>query len=346
MLVACATGPARSPAPVVDRTRPGAVPAAKPATPSGVAKSMPADARGKSYTVKAGDTLYSIALDNGLDYREVAAWNQLPDPNLIKIGQVLQLTEPGSAAVAAEAVASAEPSGVVVKPLRPEGDAPAAGPAKPEAAPTTATSAASPAAVATVGYPKALKLSYSSDAATVARQAEGPLQPAAQARTESRPEAKAEGKSEAKTDTKPEAKPVDSKPAADPKPAAATTAEEEIAWGWPAVGKVITPFSDMGKGIDIGGKTGQPVLAAGAGRVVYAGGGLRGYGKLVIIKHNKTYLSAYAHNSQLLVKEGDNVKKGDKIAEMGNSDAEQVKLHFEIRRFGKPVDPSKYLTAG
>lgn len=350
MLVACATGPARSPAPVVDRTRSGAVPTAKPATPSGVARSMPADTRGKSYTVKAGDTLYSIALDNGLDYREVAAWNQLPDPNLIKIGQVLQLTEPGSASVAApEAVASTETSGVVIKPLKPEGDAPAASPAKPDPAPAAAAAtAATPAAaaVATVSYPKALKLSYSSDAATVARQAEGPLQPAAQARTESKPEAKAEGKPEAKTETKAEPKPADSKPAADPKPAAATTAEEEIAWGWPAVGKVITPFSDMGKGIDIGGKTGQPVLAAGAGRVVYAGGGLRGYGKLVIIKHNKTYLSAYAHNSQLLVKEGDNVKKGDKIAEMGNSDAEQVKLHFEIRRFGKPVDPSKYLTAG
>jgi lipoprotein NlpD len=99
------------------------------------------------------------------------------------------------------------------------------------------------------------------------------------------------------------------------------------------------------KGIDIAGKAGDPVLASADGRVVYAGSGLRGYGNLIILKHNNTYLSAYAHNQALLVKEDQTVRKGQKIAEMGNSDADQVKLHFEIRRQGKPVDPAKYLPA-
>ena len=122
--------------------------------------------------------------------------------------------------------------------------------------------------------------------------------------------------------------------------------DERVEWNWPAAGKVIAPFnetSSSGKGLDIGGTSGQPVLAAGPGKVVYSGNGLRGYGKLVIIKHNKTYLSAYAHNHKILVKEGQGVTRGQKIAEMGDSDADQVKLHFEIRRFGKPVDPMKYL---
>jgi lipoprotein NlpD len=97
--------------------------------------------------------------------------------------------------------------------------------------------------------------------------------------------------------------------------------------------------------MDISGSLGLPVLAAANGKVVYSGTGLRGYGKLVIIKHNNTYLSAYAHNQNILVKEGEEVKKGQKIAEMGSTDTEQVKLHFEIRKQGKPVDPSKYLPA-
>lgn len=114
---------------------------------------------------------------------------------------------------------------------------------------------------------------------------------------------------------------------------------------WPATGKVIAGFSDSAnlKGIDIAGKSGQPVVASAAGRVVYAGTGLRGYGKLIIVKHNSTYLSAYAHNRDILVKEGQQVGKGQKISEMGDTDADQVKLHFEIRRLGKPVDPVKYL---
>lgn len=121
--------------------------------------------------------------------------------------------------------------------------------------------------------------------------------------------------------------------------------EDALQWSLPTSGKVIAQFSeaDNRKGIDISGKLGQSILASAPGKVVYSGSGLRGYGKLIIIKHNKTYLSAYAHNDKVFVKEGQTVKRGDKIAEMGKTDADQVKLHFEVRRLGKPVDPAKYL---
>jgi len=120
--------------------------------------------------------------------------------------------------------------------------------------------------------------------------------------------------------------------------------DENVGWIWPASGPEIAGFSDVGnKGVNIAGKTGAPVLAAGSGTVLYVGNGVRGYGNLVVIKHNATYISVYAHNSKILVAEQQPIKKGQKIAEMGDSDADQVELHFEIRRQGKPVDPMKYL---
>jgi lipoprotein NlpD len=138
--------------------------------------------------------------------------------------------------------------------------------------------------------------------------------------------------------------------AVEPKPVAKapTLAPDDggkLDWAWPAKGKVVAQFSEATslKGIDIAGSAGQPVTASAGGKVVYAGSGLRGYGKLIIIKHNDAYLSAYAHNRDILVKEGQQVSKGQKIAEMGNTDTDQVKLHFEIRRQGKPVDPLRYL---
>lgn len=131
---------------------------------------------------------------------------------------------------------------------------------------------------------------------------------------------------------------------ATPAPAAAPAGEDELAFIWPASGSLIAGFDEArNKGFDIAGKAGDPVLAAADGRVVYAGAGLRGYGNLVILKHNNTFLTAYAHNQTLLVKEDQAVRKGQKIAEMGNTDADRVKLHFEIRRQGKPVDPTRYL---
>jgi lipoprotein NlpD len=123
------------------------------------------------------------------------------------------------------------------------------------------------------------------------------------------------------------------------------TADKEIKqWRWPVKGEVVTSFTKSGrKGVNISGRRGQRVVAAAEGHVVYAGGGLRGYGELIIVKHNKRFLSAYAHNSRILVKEGDNVKIGQGIAEMGDTGTDKIMLHFEIRRDGKPVDPVRYL---
>jgi lipoprotein NlpD len=150
------------------------------------------------------------------------------------------------------------------------------------------------------------------------------------------------------------AKVAEKKPATDKSDVSSTTstpeptkaeviAEPGIRLSWPAKGKVTGEFSETNKGIDIAGKVGEPVLAASDGKVVYAGNSLRGYGNLVIVKHDNTYLTAYAHNSKLLVKEGDAVRKGQKIAEMGDTDATSAKLHFELRVNGKPVNPTPYL---
>ena len=128
--------------------------------------------------------------------------------------------------------------------------------------------------------------------------------------------------------------------------ATSASSEDDLGWIWPGSGPVLAGFDEAkNKGLDIGGAAGDAVLASAEGKVVYAGAGLRGYGNLIILKHNNTFLTAYAHNQTLLVKEDQSVKKGQKIAEMGNSDADRVKLHFEVRRQGKPVDPSKYLPA-
>ncbi|GGL94813.1 peptidoglycan-binding protein LysM [Pseudomonas asuensis] len=138
-------------------------------------------------------------------------------------------------------------------------------------------------------------------------------------------------------------------PAVTAPPATTPTAnvpQSSAGWAWPAKGTLISRYSSNGslnKGIDIAGDLGQPVLAASGGTVVYAGSGLRGYGELIIIKHNETYVSAYGHNRRLLVREGQQVKVGQTIAEMGSTGTDRVKLHFEIRRQGKPVDPLQYL---
>lgn len=140
------------------------------------------------------------------------------------------------------------------------------------------------------------------------------------------------------------ARPVAAAPVTTPAPA--TGSDEDVGWIWPALGTLVAGFDEAkNKGLDIAGKTGDAVVASADGRVVYSGAGLRGYGNLIILKHNNTFLTAYAHNKTLLVKEDQTVKRGQKIAEMGNSDSEKVKLHFEIRRQGKPVDPAKYLPA-
>jgi len=256
------------------------------------------------YTVKPGDTLIRIALETGQNWRDLAAWNNLDNPNLIEIGQVLRVEPRPGDAVA--------PAPVATAPAAASAPAPAAVPAaKPVTTPKVetrsldskpATPAAAPApAPSTVVTSKAASTPAAADAAGASA------------------------------------------------PAAATDAKEvkdadEPAWLWPSNGPVVSGFEEgRRKGLLLGGKAGDPVLAAADGRVVYAGSGLRGYGNLVIVKHNAEYLTAYAHNQTLLVKEDQVVRKGQKIAEMGSTDADRVQLHFEIRKQGKPIDPAKAL---
>ena len=190
--------------------------------------------------------------------------------------------------------------------------------------------------------PKAGKEPYSEQALARAQAQPKFVEPVAvavvpMAKPEVRNETRTEVRTEAKPEPRAEAKPAEA--AAETRVGDAALGSEEITWTWPANGKLIGTFSEGGnKGIDINGKAGDAVLAASSGKVVYSGTGLRGYGKLVIVKHNNTFLTAYAHNQNVLVKEGQSVSKGQKIAEMGNTDADQVKLHFEVRRQGKGLD--------
>jgi lipoprotein NlpD len=276
LVAGCAS---KSPAPVIER---GGQPVA-------AAKDL--------YTVKKGDTLYSIALDHGVDYKELAAWNNIENRNRIQLGQTLKIKAPGA------------PAGTDVAVAKPIATAPSVEKRALDGNNTEMLKR----------EPKAGKEAYS-DQALAQAQVQGQQKPVEPPLVAANPE------------VKPEAKPVE------------PLGADEFVWLWPANGKMIGTFSEgASKGVDIAGKAGDPVLAAGDGKVVYSGTGLRGYGKLVIVKHNNTYLSAYAHNQNVLVKEGQGVSKGQKIAEMGNTDADQVKLHFEVRRLGKPVDPLKYL---
>lgn len=298
VLSACATPPQKAPvierAPGIDRPPP-------PKTTKKTA--VEKDWRPDSYTVKKGDTLYALGLEFGFDYKEIARWNDIPPPYVIKVGQKLKLKESATATPQPAAGKPAE-EGVVATPIKLD-DSPKAKPiGETSPAETTPVPAGAPPAIS---EPKATKTPYSEQTAIPDEKKAEPAKPAE-------------------------------------KPADKVVVEEDaVDWAWPAPGKVLNSFTEAGKGIDIAGEMGQPVLAAAPGKVVYSGSGLRGYGKLVIIKHNKTYLSAYAHNSQILVKEGQEISKGQKIAEIGNSDADRVKLHFEIRKQGKPVDPGKYL---
>jgi lipoprotein NlpD len=245
LLSACTT-PRTKPATIVDRSQAESVSSvASVPTPPGY------------YRVKRGDTVLRIALDQGQSYRDIVRWNNLTDPNLIEVDQLLLVRPPAGK--------------MTIKPLTS----------------AAATSAPQKMADQRMGEPTA------------------------------------EPKLEA---VKPDA----------PAPG--------IRLSWPAKGKVVEDFIDgKNKGIDIAGKLGDPIQAASDGRVVYAGNSLRGYGNLVIVKHDNTYLTAYAHNRNLLVKEGESVRKGQTIAEMGDTDANSVRLHFELRVNGKPVDPLPFL---
>ncbi|MGH6646171.1 peptidoglycan DD-metalloendopeptidase family protein [Aquabacterium sp.] len=286
-LAGCATHNQR--APVEDRNRSGNGASAS----SGPAKVLPgAENAGKPgyYTVKPNDTLIRISLETGQNWRDLATWNNLDNPNLIEVGQVLRVVAPDATASAVGNGASS------TKPIA----APSiqARAIDPKAAASSAASGVKPGASAATG---AASTASGSQAASAAEPVKDPV-------------------------------------AKDPREA------DEPNWQWPANGPTLGGFEEgKRKGLVIGGKAGDPVFAAADGRVVYAGSGLRGYGNLVIIKHNAEYLTAYAHNQTLLVKEDQAVRKGQKIAEMGSTDAERVQLHFEIRKQGKPVDPARQL---
>jgi len=274
-LVLAGCGTRMTKAPVEDRGTSSA-PSSAPGLVVAAIKPLPgAENAGKQgyYTVKAGDTLIRIGLENGQGWKDIARWNNLENANLIEVGQVLRVVPPSSTAVA-----PAADTGVVTRPVTSSAvnPAPAASAAKP------AASAATPAPI-----------------------------------------------------------PAPTNPAS-----TTASSDDEFPFIWPASGSLLAGFDEArNKGYDIAGKAGDPVVAAADGRVVYAGAGLRGYGNLVILKHNNTFLTAYAHNQALLVKEDQAVRRGQKIAEMGSTDADRVKLHFEIRRQGKPVDPVRYLPA-
>lgn len=274
--------PASAPAaatPVAAAASAPAAAASAPGAPADAAKPLPgAENAGKPgyYTVKPGDTMIRIGLESGQNWRDIARWNGIDNPNVLEVGQVLRVAPPPSEAVTVRPVAP--PGAVPGRPLETR-------PAEAASAPATPAPTAPPAPPA------------------------------------------------------PAATPVPSAPAQ-----TARDPEEGIVWSWPAAGPVVTAFDDVrSKGLAIAGRAGDPVLAAADGRVVYAGSGLRGYGNLVIVKHSANYLTAYAHNQSLLVREDDAVRRGQRIAEMGSSDAERVQLHFEIRRQGKPIDPARLL---
>jgi lipoprotein NlpD len=354
LLLALAACASRAPAPIEERA-PRPAPAPPPVAAPAPKPAPEPDWRPPAYTVKRGDTLYAIALDHGLDYRELAAWNNLENPNRISVGQVLRLAAPGESAPVGAA-------GVTTMPLKSVPPI-AAGDAKPSVtsvAPTATPQAAAPGSRNTENYktqPKALKEPYSEQAMReVTRLATAPYVPPSQGAP--LPSSVTPSPGSQQPSPAPPAPPAPLPQAVPPAPPAVAQAgatspatfsgsdeDEKLEWIWPAKGKLVTGFTDGSnlKGIDIAGAAGAPVVASAAGKVVYAGTGLRGYGKLVIVKHNGTFLSAYAHNRDILVKEGQAVSRGQKIAEMGNTDADQVKLHFEIRRHGKPVDPIKYL---
>ncbi len=265
-LGACAS---QKPAPVVDRS--GAS-SARPQVAVEKPAATPREARDGVYTVQRGDTLYSIATAFGLDVRDVARWNELPDASVLRVGQSIRVAPPPE--TAAVTVTPVTPGGSTeVRPL----PAPVA-PAEPAALPT----------VPPVALPE----------------------------------------------SQPGAKPAT--------PSEATPPPSQ--WLWPVAGKVIDGFdSPRNKGIDIGGAEGAAVQAAADGEVVHVGSALRGYGNLVIIRHAGDYVTAYGHNRKILVTQGQQVKRGQQIAELGRTDTDRPKLHFEIRHQGKPLDPVKYL---
>jgi lipoprotein NlpD len=325
VLAACATNPA----PVEDRAL--ETPRERPIPAR--ASALPAPGP-RTHRVASGDTLASIASRHGIDYRDLARWNRLPPPYRIYAGQELAL-QPGDDST--RPVRDAAPASVVAIDTTPRPSRPAVSEPRPVDRSRMASPVASP--------PRQPPAVAPSDAVAPARPTSAPVVSGNAAPTAATPAAGAvvpPATAPAPTVAPP---PSGATPSTAP---VATLASGGVIWRWPAGGKVIGGFlggDQTRQGVDIAGSAGSPVVAAADGTVVYSGNGLLGYGELIIVKHNSSFLSAYGHNRKRLVKEGDRVRAGQQIAEMGASGATRDMLHFEIRRNGKPVNPLEFLPA-
>lgn len=297
-LSACQTTPNR--APVIERSPTDSTQKAEKSTAENTPTTKTnAEAR-QNYVVKRGDTLIRIALEHGQNYSDLVQWNNLKNPNDIKVDQVLWVAPELSSGVKTSPVLSN--AGVEQKSLSP------VNPATNKTAPRGDKRPYSEA-----NFAELQKLDATSSLPSVA----------------------------ATNATKPE---VMSQKFTERNENSVAVEQNTLDWGWPTDGKVVASFDDLkNKGVDFSGRLGQDIFAAASGKVSYEGGAIRGFGNTVIIAHGNNFLSVYAHNKVNLVKEGQMVSKGQKIAEMGSSDSESVKLHFEIRKAGKPVDPVKHL---
>ena len=312
LLISCST--TQPPVPIVDRVIYDSADTANKLTAKEGQSSQ-------SYIVQKGDTLSGIALNHGIDARKLAEWNHITDPNSIKPGQVITLSLPVQ-----------------------QQDQPVLFSVMPEQSPLSTTIEAAPAPVEVLPQiatheeisdkvktnPKAIKLPFSEQNLAQLQQQSADSSPAVRVL----PNSASGFEKNARIENAPQ-------PILQKQDEVLTHSDAE--WMWPTTGKLLSSFSKDSKGVKISGQAGQTIVASAGGEVVYSGHGLRGYGNLIIIKHNNTFLSAYAHNSKILVKEGETVAKGQKIAEMGNTDTNTVQLHFEIRKHGKPVDPLEYL---
>lgn len=280
------------------------------------------------YTVRSGDTIYSIAWKYELDPFEFARWNHIASPYLIRPGQRLHTRE-----------IDADTSAGAVEPTDPADEY-----TPPPVKPVVKKSRPAPASITVRDGDTLYRLArrYHIPVSELVRinQLKSPylLKPGQTLSLKSRPAPKSPA-------VTPVTK-VATVPAIRPGKKAVSTTNRKVKWSWPVKGRVVNRFNHRrsdSKGIDIAGRAGSPVLAAAPGKVVYSGNGLISYGNLVIIKHNRSYLSAYAYNRKLLVREGESVKAGQKIAELGRSGSDSPRLHFEIRKNGKPVNPLSYL---
>ncbi|MGH8213886.1 MAG: peptidoglycan DD-metalloendopeptidase family protein, partial [Rhodanobacteraceae bacterium] len=333
LLAGCAT----TPAPVVDRSLGGETP--PPSSAAGTQARAAEHANGsmtsQGYVVARGDTLYSIAFKHGMDYRVLAERNDIGPPYIIHPGQVLRL---GGGATAYVRNAPRESVATTTKPPH-ENAGSGFGPVENNPPAASAPDEGPEGAAASSGATNLAQVNLAQGSTSAAN----PSQPFA------RPGATPPRTGEVATVPSPASSAAgvenSSGPVANAQPLSAvasgrTRTVDGVAWQWPADGAVI---SGSNTGLDIAGNAGDPVRAAADGTVVYSGNGLIGYGELIIIKHSDNYLSAYGHNRKRLVQEGQRVRAGQQIAEMGSTGAAREELHFEIRKSGKQVDPADYL---